>query len=156
MKNDPFTLRVALDGQESARGELYLDDGESFSYRDGDIIWREFLAHKPDKNKKVLRISSRDLVERHPGEAVDAVALTRYDSRNTFVKSVDDVRVERVVVVGLSSKPKSVKVEGGKDVEWHFAPGVSGSEKKDGVASVLTMKDPNVAISRDWDIVIQM
>ena len=67
---------------------------------------------------------------------------------------VDDVRVERVVVVGLSLKPKSVKVEGGKDVEWHFAPGVSGSEKKDGVASVLTMKDPNVAISRD--IVIQM
>jgi hypothetical protein len=38
MKNDPFTLRVALDGQESARGELYLDDG--------DILWREFLAHK--------------------------------------------------------------------------------------------------------------
>jgi mannosyl-oligosaccharide alpha-1,3-glucosidase len=108
---------------------------------------------KPDK--KVLRISSRDLVERHLGEAVDAVALTRYDSRNTFVKSVDDVRVERVVVVGLSLKPKSVKVEGGKDVEWHFAPGVSGREKKDGVASVLTMKDPNVAISRDWDIVIQ-
>ena len=29
MKRDPFTLRVALSTDGSARGELYLDDGES-------------------------------------------------------------------------------------------------------------------------------
>ena len=49
MKNDPFTLRVALGNTCSARGELYVDDGETIdppagttttvelNYRDGRL-----------------------------------------------------------------------------------------------------------------------
>jgi alpha 1,3-glucosidase len=154
MKNDPFTLRVALDSRGSARGEIYLDDGESYSFRDGKVLWREFLADKPQK--KVLRISSRDLAAQHPVQAIDGVARLGYDTRNDFVKSVEEVRVERVFVVGLKVKPKSVKVEGANELEWQFVAGLSAKEKKEGGASVLTIKDPGVSIAKDWSIIIQM
>src|SRR3954453_8534082 len=44
MRHDPFTLRIALDKNGKARGELYLDDGETFAHWDGEIVWREFTA----------------------------------------------------------------------------------------------------------------
>jgi alpha 1,3-glucosidase len=153
MKNDPFTLRVALNKKGSARGELYLDDGESYLYRSGQLIWREFITELADR--KVVRISSRDLVSGHVGEAVDGPALTSYDARNEFAKHIEGVRVEKIVVLG-PVKPKSVRVENGKQLEWEFVAGLSAGQKKEGVGSVLTIKDPGVGIARDWDIIIQL
>lgn len=154
MKLDPFTLRVALDKAGTARGELYLDDGETYSYRDGDFVWREFVAEK--LQRKTLRISSRDLGLEKPDQAVDGVALTKFNPANHFAKSIGEVRVEKVVVLGLTSKPSSVKVEGGKELTWQYISGVASQEKKDGVASVLTIKDPQVLVAKDWAIVIQI
>jgi alpha 1,3-glucosidase len=153
MEHDPFTLRVALDEKGSARGELYLDDGESFLYRSGQLIWREFVAQRYEK--KVLRLSSHDLVGQHPAQAVDGVDLAAYDPHNAFVRGLGEVRVEKVVVVGLGTKPKSVKLENGDELDWRYAVGVSAKEKKQGVASVLTIKDPHVLVAKDWAIVIQ-
>ncbi|KDR75547.1 hypothetical protein GALMADRAFT_97215 [Galerina marginata CBS 339.88] len=153
MKRDPFTLKVALSKVGTARGELYLDDGVSYKHTQGDFIWREFTADKA--GKKGLKISSTDLAAAKPDEAVDGVALTSYNPANDFVKSVEDVRVEKVVILGLSSKPTSVKVEGGNELVWEFTPGVASSEKKGGNASVLVIKDPKVLIRKDWTIVVQ-
>ena len=33
MKLDPYTIRVALDKSGNAKGELYIDDGDSYDYR---------------------------------------------------------------------------------------------------------------------------
>ena len=60
MKKDPFTLRVALDKAGNARGELYLDDGVTFSHQQGHIVWREF---KSEKQGKGFKISSHDLAK---------------------------------------------------------------------------------------------
>ncbi|KAF7979019.1 hypothetical protein HWV62_43993 [Athelia sp. TMB] len=151
MKADPFTLRIALDKKGSARGELYLDDGETFAHEQGQIVWREFVAEQP---KKSLRISSRDLAQAKPHEAVDGVALTSVNPSNPFAKSIENVRVEKIVVLGLGAKPKSVKVEGGAELEFVYTAGVPSSGKKEGTASVLVIKDPGVAISKDWAIVL--
>ena len=140
MKNDPFTLRVALSKKGGARGELYLDDGESYAYRAGQLVWRDLVAELIDR--KVLRISSRDAVPGH-------------DARNEFAESIESVRVEKIAVLGLV-RPKSVRVENGKELEWEFVPGLSAGQKKEGVGSVLTIKDPGVRINRDWDIIIQL
>jgi alpha 1,3-glucosidase len=156
MRNDPFTLRVALSRKNGgARGELYLDDGESYSYRSGQFVWRELSADLADK--KVLRISSRDLASRHLGDAVDGGgALKSFDPRNTFAKSIEKVRVEKMIVLGIV-KPKSVKVQHNeKELEWEFVPGLSAGQKKGGKSSVLIIKDPGVPITMDWDIVIQL
>jgi hypothetical protein len=107
-------------------------------------------------NRKVARISSRDSASGHVGEAVDrSAALTGYDARNEFAKRIEGVQVEKLVVLGLV-KPKSVRVENGKQLELEFVAGLSAGQKKDGVGSVLTIKDPGVGIARDWDIIIQL
>jgi mannosyl-oligosaccharide alpha-1,3-glucosidase len=156
MKRDPFTLRVALSKKDAgARGELYLDDGESYGYRAGQLVWREFVAALADR--KVLRISSRDAVRAGDAPAVvrdgGPAALTL--ARNEFARSVEHVRVEKITVLG-AVKPKSVRVENGKELEWEFVPGLSAGQKKDGAGSVLTIKDPGVSIVGDWDIIIQL
>lgn len=153
MKYDPFTLRVALDTSGEARGELYLDDGETFSHHEGNFIWREFSAKKTEKKGKSLRINSHDLAAQKPAEAVDGVALSQYDNRNDFARSMTDVKVERIVVFGLSAKPTSVQV-GGKELQWEYTSGAA-SDKKQGVASVLVIKNPGLGITNDWEIVVQ-
>ncbi|ESK89413.1 glycoside hydrolase family 31 protein [Moniliophthora roreri MCA 2997] len=154
MKSDPFTLRVALSKTGTARGDLYLDDGISYSYRDGNFVWREFVAEQPQK--KTLRVSSTDLGKSQTAQAVDGVALTKFDSANAFAKTLKDVRVEKVVIVGMSGKPSSVKVEGGEELAWEYVPGVAASDKKEGAAGILEIKDPKVLVTNDWTIVIQL
>jgi alpha 1,3-glucosidase len=155
MKYDPFTLHVALDKAGRARGELYLDDGETYAHQAGNFVWREFAAHNPTKRSKSLRIASTDLAVVPGNKAVDGADPATYDPKNGYAKSVEHVRVEKIVVLGLGSKPGSVKAEGGMALRWVYEEGVAaGSGKKEGGASVLTIKDPGVLISRDWAIVI--
>lgn len=154
MNRDPLTLRVALNKAGTARGELYLDDGESYNHMKGQFVWREFVAEKSSKSKTLL-LSSRDLGAAKPNEAVDSVALQIYDPANDYAKSIAEVRVEKIVIVGLSAKPSSVKVQGGQELIWEYVSGVASGEKKEGVASLLVIRDPKVLIIKDWSIEIE-
>lgn len=151
MKHDPFTLRVALDASGSARGELYLDDGESYAHEQGQIVWREFNASSQGKG---LRLRSVDLVHAFPAEAVDGVELATYDASNAFAESVNRVKVERIVVLGLANKPTSIKSNDGRTLEWEYLEGVAAKGKKEGETSALTIKNPGVLVASDWDIII--
>ena len=153
MKRDPFTLTVALDTAGTARGELYLDDGESFAHESGQFIWREFSANK---DKKTLRVASSDLAAAHPAEAVDRVALTTYDSANAYAQEIGAVRVEKLVVLGLAGKPSSVKLAGGADLDWEYISGVAADASKEDEASQLVIKNPVASIAGDWEVIIQM
>src|SRR6266550_1544957 len=148
MKHDPFTLRVALDYKNSrARGELYLDDGVTYNYQRGEFVWREFVAEK-QKNGAVFKIVNRDLGSANLANAALGISVSRYDTENAYARDVASVRVEKVVVLGLGKRPTSVKVEEtGAVLEWEFVPGVAAGEKnKEGVASLLTIKDPKVLV----------
>ncbi len=160
MKYDPFTLRVALSKSGTARGELYLDDGESYNHENGQLVWRQITADKTSgkKGKKpLLRISSQDLASRDPNGAVDGVALKgAYTPNNSFAESIKDVRVESIIVVGLEKKPKSVKIEGTSQIlVWDWVDGVTAGEKKEGPSSLLVVKDPKVLVVKDWSIIIE-
>ncbi|KAH7906684.1 glycoside hydrolase family 31 protein [Hygrophoropsis aurantiaca] len=137
MKHDPFTLRVALDKAGAARGELYLDDGETFSHLEGQLVHREFTAKT---EKKTLRVASKD--------------IAAVDPQNAYARSIAHVRVEKVVVVGLGAKPASVQEDGGKELVWEYTPGVSGD--KEGQAGILVIKDPSVSVVNDWALVIKL
>lgn len=147
MKNDPFTLRVALGTSCSARGELYLDDGITFLHEKGDVVFREFTAQKTGKG---IRLASTDLAAVRPSD----LALSTYDKQNDFVKSIEKVKVEKIVVLGLATKPSSVKLESGEELEFEFVEGVAADGKKEGTASVLTIKNPRVTVTKDWEIVV--
>ncbi|XP_050523206.1 neutral alpha-glucosidase C [Daktulosphaira vitifoliae] len=42
MKDDPYTLMVGIDLKGTAKGSLYIDDEDSFEYRDGKFIHLEY------------------------------------------------------------------------------------------------------------------
>ena len=150
MKYDPFTLRVALDKDGQARGELYLDDGVSYNYQRGEFVWREFVAEqqtKKAKNGAVVKISNRNLASANIAEAALGISVSQYDAGNAYAKDIAEVRVEKVVVLGLGKMPSSVKVEEtGEVLAWEYG------SAKEGVASVLTIKDPKVLVGKEWTI----
>jgi len=152
MKRDPFTLKVALSQSGSASGELYLDDGESYDHREGNFVWREFVA---ESTKKTVKISSKDLASKNADRAVDGVELTTYNGDNAFANSLNGVRVERIVVLGLKNKPSKVTL-GNTDLEYTFEGGVVAIGKKEGVASKLMIKNPGTIITSDWTVVLEL
>lgn len=60
MKNDPYTLVIAPSSKSTAKGRLYIDDGETFEYKSGQYLEVEFelkngiltntVIHKPTLN----------------------------------------------------------------------------------------------------------
>lgn len=149
MKHDPFTLRVALDTAGNARGELYLDDGETYANERGDMVWRGLVAETKGKGRgRTVRIASVDLA------AGGGTGVSVYDPRNEFARSVGEVRVEKMVMVGLGTKPVSVVLESGRELEWEYTTGV-GSEKE-GQPGVLVVKDPAVGVAEDWAIIVKL
>ncbi|KIJ51385.1 glycoside hydrolase family 31 protein [Sphaerobolus stellatus SS14] len=153
MKKDPFTLHIALDKTGAAQGELYLDDGETYAHQKGNYIWRKFAATSLDKSSRRLQISSTNLATQVPTDAaVYGSEVAVYQPSNEYTKSIERVRVERIVILGLPKKPSQVKLNDGKDLQWTYEEGVSSSGKKDGLGSVLIIKDPRVSIINDWSI----
>lgn len=159
MHRDPFTLRIALDGSLTARGEIYLDDGVTYAYKEGHLTWRGLTIEKVSRGAE-LRLSNTDLAAATPHSAVEGTAITEFRPENPFQSGLTSVRVERVIILGLPGKPKRVAVEGGQELEWEYAPGVTAAKKRGdsdgGVASVLTVKDPGVGVAIDWAIRITM
>jgi len=154
MKKDPYTLTIALSKAGKAKGEVYIDDGASFSYEKGNIVWRGFKA-QTDKKSGTLVLTSKDLVSSHPKNAVSGVELASYNPQNSFAKDIATVRVERVIVLGFPNKPKSVKDGAGKAIEWQWVDGERARGKKEGISSILVLKDPGLFITRDWSIYIE-
>ena len=104
-----------------------------------------------------MRITSTDLAAAKPAQAIDGVALTSFDPFNAFVKSIESVRVERIVVLGLGGKPKKVEVKGQSGLEWDYVEGLGAGDKRSGgVASVLTIKNPSALVTQDWEVTIHV
>lgn len=152
MKRDPFSLKVALSQSGHASGELYLDDGESYDHREGNFVWRGFVA---EGTKKTVTISSKDLASKNPDRAVDGVELTTYNGGNAFANALNGVRVERIIVLGLKNIPSKATL-GNTGLEFIFEEGVVAVGKKEGVASKLTIKNPGAFITSDWTIVLEL
>ena len=82
MANDPVTLIVALDKDQKAKGQLYLDDGKSYKYRNGEfaLINFDFSANK-----------LTGFLQHSPG----------FDCKSWL---------ERVVIYGFEKAPKNAKI----------------------------------------------
>jgi len=130
--------------QGNAQGILYVDDGETFEFRKGQYIHRAFTF-----DSKNMTLTSTSL---HPDPS----------AASAYVKTMKDVRIEKIIVVGANYALKSkssdtsdlgnrvdLKVTEGKETRTsigkHFAA-------KDGNADYLVVKDPKVGIGRDWVI----
>ncbi|KAH7056572.1 glycosyl hydrolases family 31-domain-containing protein [Linnemannia elongata] len=126
MENDPFTLVIALDSKSEASGRLYLDDGESFNYEKGDYILREF------------KVSKGVLSSRKVESAVPAAS-----GESSFAEKAGGLRIERIVILGATTPLTKVTV-GDRTVQVNCAQ-VGGSY-------VCTVKEPQVAVGKDFDL----
>uniref|UniRef100_A0A914CV67 Glucosidase II subunit alpha n=1 Tax=Acrobeloides nanus TaxID=290746 RepID=A0A914CV67_9BILA len=59
MRNDPITLYIATNYKDFANGTLYMDDGETFEYKNGDYLYWGFTFKKI--NEYDFSISSKNL-----------------------------------------------------------------------------------------------
>jgi alpha 1,3-glucosidase len=153
MKDDPFTLHIALSANLSAAGDLYWDDGHTFNYEKGDYIYQRFDFQN---NRLVSR--KGDLAE-----------LIRDDSaivdKSSYVAPRDAYRadivntVERIIVKGYPKEPRQVSLvlEGTgastspEAVQLRSTLGFE-YDKKNGR---LTIRKPNAKITQDWSILIE-
>lgn len=129
MRKDPVTLVVALDHAGQATGKLYMDDGETFKHERGEYILRRFEAVGE-------RIASTNLhAEPHKAK--------------TYEESIISVRVEKIIVLGYAGDVKRARVtQSGKthEVDVELVKKLSNGRK------VLSVRDPAVLVSQDWQI----
>ncbi len=178
-RTDPFTLIVALDKQERtgksgstnvlAEGSLYLDDGQTYDFEEGQFVWRRFeWTRDGASGKQSLRSTDEAGIKKADGQLIlgDTKQLQSYQESNDFAQSISSVRVSKVVVLGLEREPKSIRIGGkrinGEDetsaIEWSWKSGASSSSKGaafklgSNSASELIIKDPAVPIVSDWTI----
>lgn len=76
MARDPYTLVVALDKHRNARGKLYIDDGESYGYTNGEYVEIDFIAN---------------------GDRLCAKSKTGLEK---YAASLAGITIERIIVLG--------------------------------------------------------
>ena len=147
MWQDPFTLIVTLGKDGSSSGQLYLDDGVGYGYLQGEYVWRDFKFTSSGKGGSLIssdRAKGQSEVETQKG-------VTVYDDSNPWAKSIAHVKVERIVILGMKSEPKTITVAG-QALEWTWTGGVASGGKKEGQASELVIKNPGVGVVSGWEL----
>jgi len=146
MWQDPFTLIVALNKEGAAKGQLYLDDGVGYDYEKGDFVWRQYDFTSTGK-AGTLRSTDR------AGKTTSGIAdLATYDPiGNEWAKAISHVKIERIVVLGLSGRPASVTAAG-RSVKWTYEDGAASSGRREGKAGTLVVKSPGIGVVEDWEV----
>lgn len=134
MRFDDYTLVVAVSKTGTAEGELYVDDGDSFDYEQGQYIHRQFSLG--ENTLTSVDAEGRD---------------TKSIKAGQWLKAMDDVHVDKIILVGAraSWNQKEVQVESdGKTwsakVQYHAATG--------GRAAFATVGRVGVKIGADWSV----
>ncbi|KAK7316926.1 hypothetical protein RJT34_00747 [Clitoria ternatea] len=129
MKNDPFTLVIALNSSQEAEGELYIDDGSSFSFLKGAYIHRRFVF----KNGKLISLNL----------ATASASNVRYPS---------EAVIERIILLGHAPGSKNALIEpSNQKIDIELGPLWVQRAR---APAVMTIRKPNVHVAEDWSIQI--
>lgn len=123
MAKDPYTLVVTLNKAGAATGDLYNDDGKTFEYQQGQFIWRQLVFGGGKLQNRI-----------HP--------LAKAGHFQT------EAAVERIIVLGLASSPKSVHAQEGGKTPVTLESSFNAAKKE------LVIRKPGVAIGSDWTVSI--
>ena len=123
MMKDPYTLYVALSDTKTASGVLYMDDEETFDH----TLKEEFAESKFIVDFAAGTIQNEVTVGAGWVDTADSIAKDRM--------------VERIVVMGVESSPKSISVNG-DSIGFTFDSG----------SNVLVIRKPDVSALTDWEL----
>lgn len=128
MEHDPYTLVIALNSSQEAEGEVYIDDGKSFEFKEGAYIHRRFSFANG-------KLTSSD--------------IAHSDGKSTYISHCT---LERVIVLGLSPGYKTALIEPrNKKVGIELGP----LQLRGGRGTfVPTIRKPDVRMAEDWSIQI--
>ncbi|KAI0123932.1 glycoside hydrolase family 31 protein [Xylariales sp. AK1849] len=136
MKYDDYTLVVVLGKGLTARGELYVDDGDSFDYQKGQYIHRVFEFHQ-------LLLTSAAAVSTHEGK-------TLRDSG--WIKRFHDVSFDKIILVGApSSWEGKTEVEVASDGKKTNVP-LQFNKGEGGRAAFAVVGRVGTRVGADWEI----
>jgi len=135
MREDPYTLMVALDKQNHADGALYLDDEVSTMFQQESAYVNVTMRGGS--------ISAQKL----------AVLGTKKKKMNEPHKKFKQT-IERIVVMGFQDKPKSVSITGSITGAVEQVPRNLDFDY-DGKKKVLTIRKPDVLAVEDWIVMIR-
>jgi alpha 1,3-glucosidase len=158
MWKDPITLVIALDKAGTrASGDIYLDDGDSYNFEKGELVWRGFELSSGEG--KTLKLESIDLVKAYRGANEQfAKMAASYDLQNAYAKSIATVTVGEIQILGLSKAPTCVSVPGSASgLDYEFVEGAAsnaGSKKNGQAASLLKIFNAELPITKDWTLSI--
>ncbi|KAM6563218.1 hypothetical protein CsatB_023216 [Cannabis sativa] len=126
MINDPYTLVIALNSSQKAEGELYIDDGKSFSFENGAYIHRRFVFSNG-------KLTSHNVASAPGGAQFSSECV-----------------IERIILLGHSARPKNAIIEPeDRNVEVEMGPLLLKSKES---SSFITIRKPNVPVASDWTI----
>ncbi|KAL2179057.1 glycoside hydrolase family 31 protein [Thermothelomyces heterothallicus CBS 202.75] len=138
MRWDDYTLVVTVPRENKvAEGDLYVDDGDSFEYQNGQYIHRRFVYDGAARSLRSVDAEGRDAASIQEG---------------AWMKQMRSVGVDKIVVVGAPASwagKKSVKVESeGKawEAKMEFTPAGQGR------AAFAVIKKVGVRIGADWKV----
>jgi alpha 1,3-glucosidase len=123
MLYDPYTLVVALDSAGAAQGDLYLDDFHTFAHEQGAFVHRRFKMTQTGPN---CVLTSEDAADGKGGKQGFAPINT----------------VERIVVLGFKSAPKSINTKAGASLDFLF----------DTTTKTLTVRKPDLKVAEDFEV----
>ncbi|KAK3707342.1 glucosidase II [Vermiconidia calcicola] len=140
MKFDPLTLVVVIGNSGDAEGTLYLDDGESFDYKEGAYVHRRFHYQGATST-----LTSED-VAASPGKKT-----------KEYLKQMEKVRVQKVIVVGApqtwaGKHEVEISEEGGKSSSGTKKVPLEFHGREGGKAAWAVVRDPGVQIGSGWKI----
>jgi alpha 1,3-glucosidase len=100
MKDDPYTIIVALDSKKSALGQIYLDDGNSFDFASRGAFRLRQLTYSADS--AILHTLKSTLLSGSKSFAIDN-------------------EIERIVIAGIGAEPKKVVGSDGSVVTFSYS-----------------------------------
>ena len=123
MMNDPYSLIIAVDDDNKASGELYVDDGKSF----------DFYNNKGFINKII----------KFDGNKLTSINANGATSNNKFASKFR-TKIDRIVVAGLSKIPSKIpsKIQDKNGRSFEFSV-----DNK-----ILTIDRVNVKVNDDFEI----
>ncbi|CAG9136672.1 unnamed protein product [Plutella xylostella] len=132
MEDDPYTLVVALDKDGKAEGTLYIDDGATYEYKNNKYIYAKFAYDGKSLSYSFIQPKSTKPEELHWFINENA----SYPTRSW---------VERIVVAGIKTVPKTAKLHQGDKATALQMTLHKGND-------VLVVRKPAAAMDRPWEI----
>jgi len=130
MVHDPYTIVIAPSSKGLAEGEIYVDDGSTFAYEDGDFAWRQVSL----ETGGIIRCGAHPTRPVGSADAAERVAELK-------------ARVERIVLYGVTKAPQKVAIRlGAAAAEQEL------SFTHDAGKRVLTIRKPDAPICEDWSV----